>query len=119
MLIAIALLRIAMLTFDPQAADHILKRAVERGRIDHRLATIGAGVASPLGLGQAFQAVDVSIGACRRWLVVNVEAKRTCQIVVHRLGDEERRLEAHGTARLVFFKCVPERAGRIASKLER
>ena len=40
----------------------------------------------------------MSIGACRRWLVVNVEAKRTREVIIHRLGDEERRLEAHGIA---------------------
>ena len=108
-LLTTALLRNAMLTFDLQTANQILKRAVERRRVDHGLATIGASVASPLGVGQAFEAINMSICACRRRLIVNVEAKRARQIIVHWLDDEERRFEAHG---MLQFRSAGEKCNQ-------
>lgn len=95
MLVPIALLRLAVLALNFQAANHILKRPTQWGWIKHGLATIGASVASNLGVGQASEAINVSVCARRRWLVVNVEAKRTGQVIVHRL--------AHGTCTPWFW----------------
>lgn len=106
------LFRHAVLAAELELANQILELPNGRSRLQHVLAAVRAGMASLLGLGKTFEAVHVPIRTGHRGLCVNGPAKGARQILVHRLGKEQRSLEAHG----IYLLWLPSVFGLILSR---
>ena len=96
----------AVLAAKLEPANHVLEGPIERSRVEHVLAAVWAGIASLLGLGKTIEAVGVPIRTGRRGLIVNAQAKGARQILVHRLGKEQRGFEAHGICCICLLFCI-------------